>query len=82
MDGRGKESKGILPLPQAWYPYSVVKGVVEPMEAFSPIEVVKILLRPSNLVCLLFTCVSILVFWVVAMEDANTAFRWKWVNPS
>ena len=40
MDGRGKESKGILPLPQAWYPYSVVKGVVEPMKAFSPIEVV------------------------------------------
>ena len=37
MDGRGKESKGILPLPQAWYPYSVVKGVVEPMKAFSPI---------------------------------------------
>ena len=36
MDGRGKESKGILPLPQAWYPYSVVKGVVEPKKAFSP----------------------------------------------
>ena len=34
MDGRGKESKGILPLPQAWYPYSVVKEVVEPMKAF------------------------------------------------
>ena len=82
MDGRGKESKGILPLPQAWYPYSVVKGVVDPMKAFSPIEVVKILLRPSNLVCLLFTCAPILVFWVVAVEDANTAFRWKWVNPS
>ena len=71
MEGE-KESKGILPLPQAWYPYSVVKGVVEPMKAFIPID----------LVCLLFTCVSILVFWVVAVEDANTAFRWKWVNPS
>ena len=75
-DGRGKESKGILPLPQAWY-----RAVQRGQGSRRTHESIFTYSRSSNLVCLLFTCVWILVFWVLAMEDANTAFRWKWVNP-